>query len=97
MGLRTSLRGKVPCVKRKWFIFIQSTTVNYVKKQNRCCRFFNRSIISTIVEQNIYQDERLLETYFLTIPVIRVDDEELTAEDLSFVTVEKFLAKNLKG
>lgn len=51
----------------------------------------------TIVEQNIYQDERLLETYFLTIPVIRVDDEELTAEDLSFVTVEKFLAKNLKG
>ncbi|WP_188206648.1 glutaredoxin family protein [Alkalibacillus aidingensis] len=49
----------------------------------------------TIFEQNIYQKEQLLEKYFLAIPVIRIGDDELTAEDISFVTIERFLQEHL--
>ncbi|MET3683723.1 glutaredoxin [Alkalibacillus flavidus] len=49
----------------------------------------------SIVEQNIYQDERLLEDYFMLIPVVRIGNRELSAEAISFVTLEQFLQEHL--
>ena len=83
--------------KTKMVYFYTKHNCKLCEEAKQMLQIFQSEYNFTIVEQNIYQDERLLETYFLTIPVIRVDDEELTAEELSFVTVEKFLAKNLKG
>ncbi|MDQ0159569.1 MULTISPECIES: glutaredoxin family protein [Alkalibacillus] len=49
----------------------------------------------SIVEQNIYQDERLLEDYFLLIPVVRIGSRELSADSISFATLEQFLQEHL--
>ncbi|PKR78028.1 hypothetical protein CEY16_08905 [Halalkalibacillus sediminis] len=48
-----------------------------------------------IIEQNIYQNERLLDEYHLSIPVVRIDQDELTAEDMDIVTMEDFITKRL--
>ncbi|GAA0462866.1 glutaredoxin family protein [Alkalibacillus silvisoli] len=49
----------------------------------------------SIIEQNIYQYDELLEKYFLTIPVIKAGDVELTAEEISFATLDQFLQEHL--
>ncbi|MDV2582028.1 glutaredoxin family protein [Alkalibacillus haloalkaliphilus] len=49
----------------------------------------------TIVEQNIYKNDTLLEKYFLHIPVVKAGDMEISAEEISFATLEQFLQEHL--
>ncbi|MGM8215264.1 glutaredoxin family protein [Bacillaceae bacterium W0354] len=44
-----------------------------------------------IIEQNINDDEELLEKYFIEIPVVRINQAELTAAELDLYTLESFL------
>lgn len=48
-----------------------------------------------IVEHNIDEDDALLEKYFLTIPVVKINEEELDATNLDAGTLDDFLAKNI--
>ncbi|MGP4073210.1 glutaredoxin family protein [Piscibacillus sp. B03] len=48
-----------------------------------------------ILEHNIEEDDTLLETYFLTIPVVKIGEEELNASSLNAGTLDDFITKNL--
>ncbi len=48
-----------------------------------------------IIEHNIEEDEQLLEKYFLTIPVIKINHKELDAAELNMATLDDFLSENL--
>lgn len=48
-----------------------------------------------IVKKNIEDDPKLLDQYFLEIPVVRVNDEELTAKDLSAETLDQFIKERI--
>ncbi|MFD2639829.1 glutaredoxin family protein [Piscibacillus salipiscarius] len=48
-----------------------------------------------IVEQNIEQDDQLLNKYFLTIPVVKVNNQELDVSELNAGSLDDLLKENL--
>ncbi|WP_027965431.1 glutaredoxin family protein [Halalkalibacillus halophilus] len=81
--------------RKKVIYFYTKNNCKLCEEAKQILEVFQRDYGFDIMEQNIYHHEKLLEQYFLTIPVIRVNDQELTAEKLSFATVDEFLREQL--
>ncbi|QHS23234.1 glutaredoxin family protein [Virgibacillus sp. MSP4-1] len=49
-----------------------------------------------IEEKDIYEDDRLLEKYQISIPVIRVDEEEIDGSQMNLQQIRKVFDKKLR-
>ncbi|MRG84725.1 glutaredoxin family protein [Salinibacillus xinjiangensis] len=78
--------------------------VNFYTKQNCLLCDEAKSLLMVLQgeyefelnELDIYEDEKLLEKYHLTIPVVEVNGEELDGAQMDLPHLQKLFDKNLK-